>query len=117
MRFMVGTSSSPTCVTPNSSFIVSNVIYKNRNIPKYCHSRERGLNIFEKKGRAKNLPIGVAGPVRHGGDRGGGLILQIDPWLGFRRGAGGRVRMNEYVVCGYEYVLICSPKEHVAMGR
>jgi hypothetical protein len=25
--------------------------------------------------------------------------------------------MNEYVVCGYEYVLICSPKEHVAMGR
>jgi hypothetical protein len=34
MHFALGTSSSPTCVTPNSSFIVSNVIYKNSNIPK-----------------------------------------------------------------------------------
>jgi hypothetical protein len=58
MRFTLETSSSPTCVTPNSSFIVSNVICKNHNIPKWFHSRERSLSIFEKKGKAKNLPIG-----------------------------------------------------------
>jgi hypothetical protein len=34
MRFTLGTSSSPTCVMPNSSFNVSNIICKNRNIPK-----------------------------------------------------------------------------------
>jgi hypothetical protein len=31
--------------------------------------------FFEKKGRVKNLPIGVAGPVRLGGGGGGSLIL------------------------------------------
>jgi hypothetical protein len=36
MRFTLGTSSSSslTCAMPNSYFIVSNVICKNRNIPK-----------------------------------------------------------------------------------
>jgi hypothetical protein len=61
----------------------------------------------------KNLPIGVVGPVHHGG---GGLILQTERWLGFRRGAGGRLRMNKRAVYGYKDVLICSPKEHVAMS-
>jgi hypothetical protein len=51
--------------------------------------RERGLNIFEKKGRMKNLPIGVAGPVHHRGGGGGIFILPKEPWLGFRRGTGG----------------------------
>jgi hypothetical protein len=37
----------------------------------------------------------VVRPVHRGG---GGLILQMRPWLGFRRGAGGQVRvqMNEW---------------------
>jgi hypothetical protein len=69
------TSSSPTCVTPNSSSILCNVICKNCNIPKWSHSRQRGLNIFEKKGRTKNLPIGEVGLVCHGGGGGSGLIL------------------------------------------
>jgi hypothetical protein len=34
MHFALGTSSSSTCMMPNSSFIISNVICKNRNIPK-----------------------------------------------------------------------------------
>jgi hypothetical protein len=34
MRFTLGTSCSLTCGMPNSSFIVSNVISKNSNIPK-----------------------------------------------------------------------------------
>jgi hypothetical protein len=69
LRFALGTSSSTslTYATPNSSFIISNVICKNHNIPKYSHSRERGLSIFEKKGGMKNLPIGVVGPIHHGG--------------------------------------------------
>jgi hypothetical protein len=45
--------------------------------------------FFEKKGRVKNLPIGVAGAVRRGGSGGRNLTLQMRPWLGFRRGAGG----------------------------
>jgi hypothetical protein len=45
---------------------------------------------------AKNLPIGVAGPIPRRGGGGGNLILQMEPWLGFRRGAGGRwADMNE----------------------
>jgi hypothetical protein len=61
-------------------------------------------------------PIGVVRPVHRGG---GGFILQMRPWLGFRRGAGGQVqvRMNEHAVCGSEDVLICSLKECVATGR
>jgi hypothetical protein len=51
-------------------------------------------------GRVKNLPIGVARPVHQGGGRGGSLILQTRPWIGFRRGASGRVRMTELAVCG-----------------
>jgi hypothetical protein len=47
--------------------------------------------FFEKKGRAKKLPISVAGPVHRGGGGGGSLILQMRPWLGFMRGAGGWV--------------------------
>jgi hypothetical protein len=44
----------------------------------------------------KNLPIGVARPVCRGGSRGGDLILQMEPWLGFWRGAGGQCAgMNE----------------------
>jgi hypothetical protein len=35
------------------------------------------------------LPIGVARSVHHGGGGVGDLILQTEPWLGFRRGAGG----------------------------
>jgi hypothetical protein len=34
MCFTLGTSSSPACAVPNSSFIISNVMCKNRNIPK-----------------------------------------------------------------------------------
>jgi hypothetical protein len=37
----------------------------------------------------KNLPIGVGGLVHHGGSGGGGMILEMEPWLGFRRGVGG----------------------------
>jgi hypothetical protein len=85
---------------PNSSLILSNVIYKTTIYPNVIInsltlslSRERerrgkggNLYVFEKKGRAKNLPIGV---VRLGHGGGGDLILQMEPWLGFRRGAGG----------------------------
>jgi hypothetical protein len=45
-----------------------------------------GSTFLRKKGRMKNLAIGVAGPFHHGG---GGLILQMESWLVFRRGAGG----------------------------
>jgi hypothetical protein len=31
--------------------------------------------VFEKKGRVKNLLIGMAGPIPHGSGGGGGLIL------------------------------------------
>jgi hypothetical protein len=52
--------------------------------------------FLRKKGMAKNLPIGVAGPIPRRGGGGGNLILQMEPWLGFRRGAGGRwAGMNE----------------------
>jgi hypothetical protein len=37
----------------------------------------------------KNISIGMAGPVHGGGGGGGDLILQMEPWLGFKRGAGG----------------------------
>jgi hypothetical protein len=59
--------------------------------------------------------IGLARPIHRGG---GGLILQMRSWLGFRRGAGGQVqvRMNERAVCDKEDVLICYPKERVATG-
>jgi hypothetical protein len=55
MGFALGTYSSPMCMIPNSSFIVANVICKNRNIPKYSHSRERGLSVFEKKRKGEEL--------------------------------------------------------------
>jgi hypothetical protein len=42
--------------------------------------------FLRKKGRTKNLLIGVTGPVRRGCSS---LILQTEPRLGFRRGAGG----------------------------
>jgi hypothetical protein len=59
----------------------------------------------------KNLSIDVVGPIHRGGGRGESLILQTRPWLGFMRGAGGWVRMNEWVVCGWEDVLIYLPNE------
>jgi hypothetical protein len=62
-------------------------------------SRERkgkNLYVFEKKGRAKNLPIGMVKLGRGVGGRGSALIVQTEPWLGFRRGAGGQcATMNE----------------------
>jgi hypothetical protein len=55
--------------------------------------------FFEKKGRVQNLVISAVGPVHRGGGRGKNFILQMRPWLGFRRGARGWVRMNEQAVC------------------
>jgi hypothetical protein len=55
-----------------------------------------GSTFLRKKGRMKNLPIGVAGLIHDKGGGGGGLILPTEPWLGFRRGAGlWRVGTNE----------------------
>jgi hypothetical protein len=98
MCFALGTSSSPMCVTPNSSFIISNIFFKHRNRPKsYTNSLilERELSaFFEKKNiRVKNLPIGVVRLARRGG---GGLILQMDTWLGFRRTASVRWEVRGY---------------------
>jgi hypothetical protein len=90
-------SSTKTAIYPNSRIL------------------QREGSTFLKKGRMKNIPIGVARPLLRGGDGGRGLILHMRLWLGFRRGVGGRI--NERPVCGKEDVLICSPKEHVAMGR
>jgi hypothetical protein len=66
------TSSAKTTIYPNSLIL-----------------ERQGSTFLRKKGRMKNLPIGVVGPVHRRGDGGGGLILQMEPWLGFRRGAGG----------------------------
>jgi hypothetical protein len=62
--------------------------------------REKSQRFLRKKGRVKNLPIGMAGPVHRGGGGDGSLTLQTRPWLGCRRGADGRVRMNEWAACG-----------------
>jgi hypothetical protein len=56
MRFALGTSSSPMCVTPNSSFIISNIFYKHRNRPKsYTNSLilEREVSVFFEKKKHK----------------------------------------------------------------
>jgi hypothetical protein len=59
MRFALGTSSSPMCVTPNSSFIISNIFYKHRNRPKsYTNSLilKRVVSaFFEKKKMGEEL--------------------------------------------------------------
>jgi hypothetical protein len=70
MHFALGTSSSPTCVTPNSSFIISNIFYKNHNRAKsYTNSLilEREVStFFEKKKKGKELTNwrGGTGPSR-----------------------------------------------------
>jgi hypothetical protein len=72
------TSSAKTIIYPNSLIL-----------------ERQGSTFLRKKGRMKNLPIGVAGPVHRGGS---GLILQTEPWLGFGRGAGGQcVGTNESI--------------------
>jgi hypothetical protein len=55
--------------------------------------RGKGNNIYvfqKKKRRAKNLALGMARPGHGSGAEGSGLILQMEPWLGFRRGASGQ---------------------------
>jgi hypothetical protein len=56
MHFTLGTSSSssPMCAMPNSSFIVSNIICKNAIYPNSL-ILERGLGVFEKKKKGKEL--------------------------------------------------------------
>jgi hypothetical protein len=62
-------------------------------------SGERSQHFWEKKKRrAKNLTAGMVRLVRRRGGRGGDLILQTKPWLGFRRGDDGWcVGTNEWM--------------------
>jgi hypothetical protein len=84
IRFTLGTSSSPLCTIPNSSFILSNGIHKTAISPNSLILERHVSAFLRKKGRPRNLPIGMVGPVRCGAND---MILEMKPWLGFRRGA------------------------------